>query len=167
METRRGKGKVMSEAASETAGQLPTAPVQLMLLGDSGPALIEDEADDQVIANRGAGRPAGAINRATREFRDYILARHRSPLVTLARLQSADPLELAKQLGCKPQEALDRIIRAAECLAPYLHQKQAIAVDVSNTKTVFLTINDGHPVVDNDDSDSPIIDIIDVNGERT
>lgn len=170
MDERKGTGKVMKEAVE--ASQLPARPEQQeLLLGDGGPLLV-DENDEVVVADgRRAGRPAGAANRATKEFRDFILSQHRSPLLTLARLQSQDPLTLARQLGCKPTEALDRIIRAAECLAPYMHQKQAIAVDVSNTKTVTLTILDGVAGGPDHQGDNDIIDLlpitVDENGGGT
>lgn len=123
MDTRTGTGKVMAEAAAASAPVEP--PRQLMLLGDAGPLPVE-EAEGLAGEKRGRGRPAGAVNRATKEFRDFVLSTHRSPLVTLARLQAQDPVELARQLGCKPLEALDRILRAAEGLAPFLHGKQAV-----------------------------------------
>jgi len=122
MDTRTGTGKVMAEAAAASAPV--ERPRQLGLLGDAGPLPVEAVAAGG--EKRGRGRPAGAVNRLTKEFRDFILSNHRSPLVTLARLQAQDPVELAARLGCKPLEALDRILRAAEGLAPFLHGKQAV-----------------------------------------
>lgn len=130
---RTGTGKVVAEATA-----LPTAAaVQLPLLG--GPEAVPFEAENQ---RRGRGRPAGAENRTTRDLRAFLGATYRHPLVTLARIQAQDPLELARTLGCKPMEALDRITRAAEALAPYMAGKLAAEDYDGNTVTPMLILGD-------------------------
>jgi hypothetical protein len=128
---RTGTGKVVAEA------EAPKPAQQLSLLGSSGAE--SDEAVAEVVERRGRGRPAGAVNRATRDLRAFVTAQYRHPLVTLARIQAQDPVELAKSLGCKPAEALDRIQRAATELAPYLVGK--MPVQDANGDAVLPVLN--------------------------
>lgn len=46
-----------------------------------------------------AGRPKGARNRSTEEWRKFILGRYRSPAVFLAEMYSRTPAQLAAELG--------------------------------------------------------------------
>ncbi|CAN1721982.1 conserved protein of unknown function [Hyphomicrobium sp. 1Nfss2.1] len=45
------------------------------------------------------GRPKGARNRSTEEWRSFILSKYRSPLVFLAEMWSRTPAQLAAELG--------------------------------------------------------------------
>ena len=83
-------------------------------------------------ARRGPGRPAGARNRRTTEFADYLLSRYASPMEVLAQVAVARVDELAAQLGCTKLEALQEKRLAAIALVPYLHQKQPLAVNLPN-----------------------------------
>lgn len=86
---------------------------------------------------KGAGRPRGARNRSTEEWRRYLLSQGRSPALVLMDLIQRDPADLARELGCKRIEAMDRILRAAEALMPYLHQKQPTAVALTGDGGLF------------------------------
>lgn len=119
MDTRVGKGKVMAEAAAQA--EAPRPAVQLPLLGGPDAVDVAPRAE-----RRGPGRRPGSENLVTRELRTFIGASFRHPLITLARIQAQDPVELARSLGCKPAEALDRIQRAAAELAPYLVGKMPV-----------------------------------------
>lgn len=74
--------------------------------GDLQPELFAD-ADDAPLpmpAAKGVsgpkgGRPKGARNRTTEEWRAFILSRYRSPAVFLAELYSRTPAELSAELG--------------------------------------------------------------------
>jgi len=45
------------------------------------------------------GRPKGARNRSTEEWRSFVLSKYRSPLVFLAEMWSRTPAQLAAELG--------------------------------------------------------------------
>ncbi|MEW6256566.1 MAG: hypothetical protein AB1592_11465 [Pseudomonadota bacterium] len=81
----------------------------------------------------------------TKDIRKLILAQHRHPLLALAEVYSLPVDELAKALGCKPVEALDRQIRAAAELAPYLTAKQAAVDDSGQVVLPVLHLNFGSP----------------------
>lgn len=91
---------------------------------------------------RPKGRPPGSVNRATLANRDYILARRRSPLMVLADAISRSVHDLAAELGCSKLEAFDRQISAATALAPYLHGKMPVEVQVSGQGLPVLMLAD-------------------------
>jgi len=92
-----------------------------------GPSVRSPDPDGQ----RARGRPRGSKNKRTEAWQDYILGRHQSPLVVLAETYSRPVEELAAELGCNRLEAFKMQILAARELAPYLHQKQPTALNVS------------------------------------
>lgn len=117
-------------------GRLPADP---MGTGDLG----EDGAD----LRRGRGRPPGSKNRSTSEWSRYILSRYRSPLLAMAEVAQAKPSELSLELGCDQTEAIKIILQAAATLAPYLHQKQPLAVQGNGLALMQVFIGDvGGPV---------------------
>lgn len=110
--------------------------------------LLETGADDDGIiavanARRGAGRPKGAKNKRTAEWVEYLLGRYRSPLVVLAETYSRPVVELARELNCKREDAMKMQISAATALAPFVHQKQPLMVNVDRSGVVTLVIVDG------------------------
>ena len=98
-----------------------------------------DAAEAEIERGRGPGRPAGAVNRATRQMRDFILKNFSDPAVGLAvtglrsSLQSSleAAIALAGTLGCKPIEALDLMRKCSVDLMPYVHSKQPLAVQLT------------------------------------
>ncbi|WP_022729764.1 hypothetical protein [Fodinicurvata sediminis] len=88
---------------------------------------------------RGPGRPPGAKNRRTEAWTEYLLSQYRSPLVVLAETYSRPVADLARELGCKKEDAFRHQIQAAKELAPYVHQKLPVAVQVEG-KVVQLSI---------------------------
>lgn len=99
------------------------------------------DRQQQLRKRDGAGRPAGAINKSTAEWRDHILGRYRSPLLFLAETYSRSVHDLAKELGCTPKEAYDRQLVAARELAPYLHGKMPIEVDLGGTMPILQLVD--------------------------
>lgn len=109
--------------------------------------------DDLEAAPRGRGRPAGSRNRSTEEWSRFILTRYRSPLLGLAELAQASPLALQAELGgapskdkpdgCSLLEAVRIIMAAQTALAPYLHQKQPLAVDGGGVGLMQVIIQTG------------------------
>jgi hypothetical protein len=98
---------------------------QLDLLPLKPTAAIADEPAPRQPETRAAkgGRPKGATNIATRELRDYMLGRYRSPLIAMAETYARPVHELARALHCTLLEAFQLQQAAARDLAPYLHQK--------------------------------------------
>lgn len=120
------------------------------------PALVEAEQlallpDDLTgrervdLARRGPGRPQGARNKRTADFADFILCQYRSPLVVMAETYSRSVGELSAELGCTKQEAFSMQLQAARELAPYLHQKQPVAVNVDSSGVIQLVIESAIP----------------------
>ena len=103
--------------------------------------------------NRGRGRPPGAKNKNTEEWRRFILSQHRSPLEALAQTYGMTVEELARRLGASEEEIkklkLEQridlfkiMLTAAKELAPYVHQKMPQAVDLGESAGLIqLTIN--------------------------
>jgi len=116
---------------------------------DGAGALPEMEA-----APRGRGRPAGSRNRSTEEWSRFILTRYRSPLLGLAELAQATPKDLQTDLGgapvkdapggCTLVEAVRLIMAAQQALAPYLHQKQPLAIDAGGVGMMQVIIQTGN-----------------------
>ncbi|GGE79173.1 hypothetical protein H1W37_19430 [Stappia taiwanensis] len=73
----------------------------------------------------GRGRPKGSKNKRNQLFRDYLLKQgYRHPGQNLADLANASPAALAVELGCKPKEAADLIVKANAELLPYFESKR-------------------------------------------
>lgn len=121
-------------------GDLPgdDLPEQLDLLGL--PATQTALADGQAMRR---GRPAGALNRATAEWVEWLRARYPDPMVRLAQLAFAPPLVLAQELGMKAGDVLAEQRKMLADLLPYFHTRQPIAVDLTNRRVIHLTIEAG------------------------
>ncbi|WP_417244352.1 hypothetical protein [Celeribacter sp.] len=129
------------------------APVQGSLFGAE---VAEPEGVGELAleaAPRGRGRPPGSRNRSTEEWSRFLLSRYRSPLLGLAEIAQASPLDLQRELGgapakdkpegCSLVEALRLIMQAQQALAPYLHQKQPTAIDGGGVAMMQVIINAG------------------------
>ena len=90
---------------------------------------------------RGRGRPAGAKNKNTQEWRDFLLARYTSPLEGLAWVCNVPVNELASMLGTTRLEAFKLQITAMKELAPYVHQKMPQALDLGDKGLINLVLN--------------------------
>ena len=117
---------------TESFAQLPLMP------------MVEEEPDAADDAAAGgvkrAGRPPGARNRRTQEWTEYLLSRYRSPLEVLAETYSTPTPILARRLRASFKEAFALQLQAARELAPYLHQKQPVAVTVDGKGMLQLMI---------------------------
>lgn len=115
---------------------------QLALL----PLPLDDEDDDQAETEaRQRGRPKGSKNKRTEAWTAYLLSNYRSPLEAMVQAYCMPVHDLAELLGCKLLDAFKLQILAAKEAAPYLHQKQPVAVDIQGKPPVSLTINTGAP----------------------
>lgn len=115
------------------------------------------------------GRPPGSVNKRTAEWVEYIEARYRSPLVFLAEAFNRPVGVLAAELGCEPLEAFKLQVDAAKNLAPYLHQKQPLAVQVDGKGVVYLQLEDPNAPSDGagrgGSAEPPILDIEPIQGD--
>jgi len=155
-------------AQSEHAGLQPGP-------GDGGVSEAGAQSEGEVDARRGPGRPPGATNRRTQDWVDYILARYRSPLIVLAEMFSRPVGQLAKELDCTRAEALRYQIAAAKELAPYVHAKMPVAVQIDGKGVVQLVIETvgevAKPITGEDDGsvhlDAEVIDVEMIDAGRT
>lgn len=86
------------------------------------------------------GRPPGAVARAAADWRAFMLARYRSPLVVLAEAWSRPTQQLAAELGCTPLEAFQEQMKAAREGAAYLHSKAPVAVQVDGAAVAPVVV---------------------------
>lgn len=82
------------------------------------------------MARRKVGRPKGARNKRDAETVAYLHAVGIEPLLGFATIVGRDTKALAKEMGCKPLEALDRQIRCLKHLAEYMHSKKPVGVTI-------------------------------------
>lgn len=106
-----------------------------------------------VVAKRPAHRPPGAQNHSTKAWRDWFLRQYRSPILALADLYSADPIQLLEAIRAK-DATLERSVSlhavlqlqrdAAVAVLPYVHRKQPLAIDGGEDKPLpsinFVTV---------------------------
>lgn len=122
------------------------AVVDREMVGLPGEKPAQQELVPVAEGPRGPGRPPGAINRSTREVKEWLERKYRSPLIGLAEIGAGASLDellsraktIAQQLGCKPIEALKVISDAAERLAPYMHSKMPPIHDAKSVPGVTL-----------------------------
>ena len=109
-------------------------------------------------AGRGRGRPKGAQNKKTQVFEKYYAARgFTDPLMVLGDLVSADPIALWEWLkennpGAKVTllDVIELIRKSANDLAPYLHGKKPIDVNITDERLPMLVIDSGNNQLDED-----------------
>ncbi len=114
--------------------------VELDMFG--GLALLGDLEAPGGGKRAGPGRPPGARNKQTKEWAEYILARHRSPLIGLAEVVSTPVDELATALKCKRIEAAEFWRKCAKDLAEYVHQKSPVQLQINEQFAGALMIID-------------------------
>lgn len=128
-----GVGDAPGAASAEQLALLPAEPAR------NDTAEVLPGAGDPG-ARRGPGRPAGARNKRTEDWVNFIVDAYGSPLVHLAQTMVADTKKLAKELHIKQVEAFDRQQAAAIALLPYVHQKLPQAIELDKGVTI-LQIN--------------------------
>jgi len=135
MRRHRARKATARQATAELAAG-EAAPVQEALpLAPAGE--LEPMAPPPAPAG---GRPVGATDRKAADWRAYMLARYRSPLVVLAETYSRPVAELARELDCKRSEAFAMQLRAASEAAAYLHSKAPQAVQLDGVAVAPVAI---------------------------
>lgn len=119
---------------------------QLELLGAP---ITKEVIEMREEERRGPGRPKGSANKRTTELAAYLLSRYTSPIEVLAQIATAHVGQLAKSINCTKLEALQEKRLAAIALAPYLHAKMPVAVDLTNHKMIHLTITEDSQAASN------------------
>jgi hypothetical protein len=97
----------------------------------------------EAIARRGAGRPPGARNKRSEDVARWIVEEIGDPLIRQAILATMPVEELAAAASCTVMEAIAEQRLAATLVLPYIHRRQPVAVDLTNTNIVHLAINTG------------------------
>jgi hypothetical protein len=81
--------------------------------------------------NRRSGRPLGARNKRTDDFAKWLLSQGRHPAGFMMEVVNT-PIEVLMAASGKPYlECLDRKIRCAEGLMPFLESKKPVGVDMT------------------------------------
>ncbi|MDI1227368.1 MAG: hypothetical protein PSY14_06775 [bacterium] len=124
----------LHDPAAAVPGNIDGPQLDMLALGR-----IAEEKNLPVA--RGRGRPPGAKNKNTEQWRDYLLSRYSSPLEGLAFTASMDVAELSKSLSCTKLEAFKLQLMAMRELAPYVHQKMPIALEAGAGGLISLVIN--------------------------
>ena len=110
-------------------------------------ALLEDSAGLEI--KRTAGRPKGAKNKSTKEWIEYFLAHHKSPLMFLGSIISESTEDLARRTCADRLDTLKVQVAAANALLPYIHQKQPLAVEVKSEELPTINIYTSPAVYNN------------------
>lgn len=116
------KGMITAVALLGGAGDLGgdgAEQPQLFADADDAPASLTPA---KLPPNGGIGRPKGARNRSTEQWRQFFLSKYQAPLIGLGETYSRSPLDLAKELfltrivqALAPgQEALEKVYSAIE-----------------------------------------------------
>ena len=152
-----GEGKVGLSAALDAVGNviLPPGlgkaeqmPLPIVVEPEGGQqgedwAGAESQPQEGQPQVRGPGRPKGSRNKRTDEWVDYLLRGRRPPLLVLAETYSRPVDQLADELSITKGEAFKLQLLAAKELAPYVHQKQPLAIQVDERGVVRLVIEGG------------------------
>lgn len=123
---------------------MPAEQLPLLPISEVGREIAADNGENP----RGVGRPKGAKNRSTKEWTEYVLGQYRSPLIVLAETYSRSIADLAVDLGydlktitpAQRKELLQLQLQCARELAPYVHQKQPMAIEAGESGLVTLVI---------------------------
>ena len=131
-----GAGAALAaDQAAAAADQLDLLAPPTRLTGDRA-AQVQRTLSDHHRA-RGGGRPPGAQNLATRQMREYLLARGVHPLENLMRWALHTPETLSTELGCTLLEAFRELKAVWAELAPYFAAKVAPTDDKGNALPLF------------------------------
>ena len=124
---------------------------------DAGAVFVRQQAAKKAGAGEGmtaerrkAGRPRGSLNRKTQDFTEFYQARgYKDPLEAMAEFITADPVELhawfqKHEPDKKKRPSVWAIIgernTLASQLAPYLHGKKPLLLDMGDGPLPHITI---------------------------
>lgn len=148
-------GAVRAAMASAPAPAADAEQAELFALpmvrraGEAEEAFAERCERVASAVRRGPGRPPGAKNASTAEWRDWALriTGGKHPVVEMMRFMAMGPVGLAEELGCTRAEGFDRWLRLAGELAPYFLPKMAPTDERGNAVPTFqMVFSDGSPL---------------------
>lgn len=154
-----------ARAVAEAAGEAEVEAERADLLGlpdaEDVQAIMAELDCDMMQAVREhqrrqgkGGRKKGALGRRNAEFRKLILASGGHPGVFLQRVYDRPVEQLAAELNCTKKEALDRQIRCAGELLPFVEGKMPATVNLSVRGDMVLQAAMGTGLFDDlDDGD--------------
>ena len=129
----------VSGVAARIAGERAAAEQISMFEVPTRHAGARAEALQSAIEHRRErGRPPGAVNKSTKIFRDYLLARGVNPLQAMMQWSLHTPTSLAAELGCTRLEAFDRLMDLWGDLAPYFGAKMVPVDDLGRAAPMML-----------------------------
>lgn len=155
MSTETGDAQITAEAVADAKALLESERAeelrQLDLLDPPSPEEML-EAKEELGAGAGRlavvayarekkrGRPKGARNKRTEDFRRWVLGQGRHPTAFMVEVYST-PTEVLMQLSGKSYlECLDRQIRCAENIQPYMESKKPVEVNLDATGDFNLIV---------------------------
>jgi hypothetical protein len=109
---------------------LPNADEVLAIQQETG-CTVEQAVREHRRRSGAGGRKRGSGNRRNKEFRDFVLSRGGHPGEFLQRVYDRPVEQLAAELVCDKKEALDRQIRCAAELLPFIEGKMPTKVDLT------------------------------------
>ena len=128
-------GNLMSKAGIPAAVDDLAASLPADDGGEAEQAALFDELDADAAAMSGAatwnGRRRRGRAKATQDVVAYIRRTGRDPLIALADVVAMTPSEVRAHFGLDADEAAGLWRKCVEALAPYLHARAPVQVDVS------------------------------------
>lgn len=154
MSSEAGVSGVVREAVAGAAAAIARRedPEQLDLVAMLPPTRLTDRGQLEKVRNhvregaraRGAGRPQGATNIATREAKEFVRKVFGDPMVERARWLLHSPASLAEELNCTVAEAFDRLDRIRADMMRYFYAPLSPVDDKGRAVPLFnLVFGDG------------------------
>ena len=122
-------------------------PAEMPSTSSKGEAFFDEGAG--LETKRSAGRPKGSKNKSTKEWVEFFLSHHKSPLMFLGSIISEKTSDLARRTCSDRLDALKVQIAAANALLPYIHQKQPLTVEVKSEELPTINIYTSPTVYNN------------------
>jgi hypothetical protein len=141
--TAAGAATILGETVREHAKQGYDG--QLVFVWDAADPLPDDGEGagapvDLGGGRRGPGRPPGAQNKATEEFRRFVRARYGDPLLRLMERVFADPRVLARALAADPWDVFKAQSEWMLRLLPYMHSAMPAELKVATKGRLAVAI---------------------------
>jgi hypothetical protein len=128
---------VRLDASEEPPLPLPALPDAHDLEACRGP---DGRLDHVQVRRFGAGRPKGARNKRSEQLGRLVIQQHGDPILFMASIYGR-PLDQVQALAaCSRKDALQLQIMAAREVAPFVHGKMPVAVDLAVRGDMVLAI---------------------------
>jgi hypothetical protein len=125
-------------AGAVRAGRLPGEAEQIEMDAIAQLPLLGEVRHDGVKLK--PGRPPGAMNKSTKELANYVLQRHRHPVIAAAQICDLPVTAVASALACTLLEAAEHQQRLREFVARYTLQAmpQSVQVDMGTVGMLMV-----------------------------